>query len=229
LTFDVRVYGSVDSTQNEAARLACEGARHGTVVVAREQTGGRGRSGRRWESPPGNLYLSVILRPGVPPGRVPELGLLAGVAVAEAVEEAGGCRSGLKWPNDVIVRGAKISGILLENLQGTVILGIGINVRAVPEGVNYPAARLGPEIDPELVCACVLQRLEEWLGEWEQAGFAAIRRAWLERAHPVGTQLTITGPEELEGRFAGLDPSGALLLETAAGLRRIVAGGVALP
>lgn len=227
MTFDVRVYGSIDSTQDEAARLARAGARHGTVVVAREQTGGRGRSGRRWESPLGNVYLSAILRPGVPPARVPEIGFLAGIAVAEAIDEACGCRSALKWPNDVMVSGAKVSGILLENREATVILGIGINVRTMPEGVNYPAARLGPEIEPELVRASVLRRLNRWLGEWEQAGFAAVRQAWLERAHPVGTQLTITGPEVLEGRFAGLDPSGALLLETAAGLRRIVAGDVA--
>jgi BirA family transcriptional regulator, biotin operon repressor / biotin---[acetyl-CoA-carboxylase] ligase len=229
VTFDVRSYASVDSTQDEAARLARAGARYGTVVVAREQTGGRGRSGRRWESPPGNVYLSAILRPGVPPARVPEIGLLAGIAVAEAIDEACGCRSALKWPNDVLVSGAKVSGILLENREATVILGIGINVRTVPEGVNYPAAQLGPELEPELVRASVLRRLEWWLGEWGRAGFGAVRQAWLERAHPVGTPLTITTPEALEGRFAGLDPSGALLLETAAGLRRIVAGDVAVP
>jgi BirA family transcriptional regulator, biotin operon repressor / biotin---[acetyl-CoA-carboxylase] ligase len=134
----------------------------------------------------------------------------------------------LKWPNDVMVDGAKVAGIILENVYGAAILGIGINVCTVPEAVNYPVASLGSEVEPELVRACVLRRLERWLGEWEQAGFTAVRKAWLARAHPVGTRLTITGSEVLHGRFAGLDPSGALMLETAAGLRRIVAGNVAI-
>ena len=123
IAFDVRHYDSIGSTNDEAMRLAREGAVHGTVVHADEQTAGRGRLSRRWLSPPGNLYLSIVLRPDVPAARSAEIGLVAALAVADAVDALlpQQVRATLKWPNDVLVRDGKIAGILLEQADDTLI------------------------------------------------------------------------------------------------------------
>jgi len=226
--FDVRLYDSVGSTQDEAARLAAGNAPHGTVVAARQQTTGRGRHGRSWISPPGNVHLTVILRLGIPSTRAPEIGFLAALAVAETAETLQPHPTQLKWPNDVLLDGAKISGILVEQAATAVLLGMGINVQHAPEGVAYPVACLGLEVDPDQARALVLQHLGTWLSVWEAQGFEPVRQAWLQRAHPIGTTLLVSRPEPVEGRFAGLDPNGALLLDTLAGIRRFIAGDVAI-
>jgi BirA family transcriptional regulator, biotin operon repressor / biotin---[acetyl-CoA-carboxylase] ligase len=258
--FDVLLYGSVGSTNDEARRLARAGAAHGTVVAAREQTAGRGRIGRSWASPPGNLYLSVLLRLDMQPVRIAELAFVAALAVADMVD-AFGCRAELKWPNDVRVGGAKISGVLIEQSEGATVLGIGVNVLHCPEGTAYPITSLAlhapsPRPPPaggggeEGTGALVTQPLplREGLGEgssggpsvasaraallaalatrldtWLAHGFAPIRADWLARAHPIGTRLRADGAD---GTFAGLDEDGALLLDTPAGRRRIIAGDV---
>ena len=137
--FDVRHYDSIGSTNDEAVRLAQEGAPHGTVVHADEQTVGRGRLSRRWSSPPGNLYLSIILRLDLPAARNVEIGFIAALAVADAIETMlpRQERATLKWPNDVLVRDGKISGILAEQADDALILGIGVNVLEAPGGVSY--------------------------------------------------------------------------------------------
>jgi BirA family transcriptional regulator, biotin operon repressor / biotin---[acetyl-CoA-carboxylase] ligase len=234
--FTIRRYPSLGSTNDEARRLACAGARAGTVVTAGEQTTGRGRQGRVWTSPPGNLYASILLRPEVPTGRLGELGFLAGVAVAETV--AGllppGRQVALKWPNDVLVDGAKVAGLLVEQEGAAAILGIGVNVAHHPPDTPYPATALvaaGAPADAGTVLERLLAALGAGLALWETHGFAAIRTAWLARAHPPGTALRVrlggvTEWGSIEGRFAGLDPDGTLLLETNEGVVRVVAGEV---
>src|SRR5271165_702081 len=125
-------------------RLAREGAAHGTVVHADGQTAGRGRLSRRWLSPPGNLYLSIILRPDVPPARVAEIGFVAALAVADAVDALvpRHVRAALKWPNDVLVNDGKIAGILMEQADDTVILGIGLDVLQAPSGVSHKVSTI---------------------------------------------------------------------------------------
>ena len=137
--FEVRHYDSIGSTNDEAVRLANEGAAHGTVVHADQQTVGRGRLSRKWQSPPGNLYVSIILRLGLPPERTTEVSFISALAVADAIETMlpKQERTTLKWPNDVLVRDGKISGILLEQAGDALILGIGINVLQPPGGVSY--------------------------------------------------------------------------------------------
>ena len=230
--FEIRIHASLGSTNDEARRLAREGAAEGTVVTALEQTAGRGRHGRGWASPPGNLYLSLLLRPGLPPGRLGELAFLAGLAVAEtaaALLPAGRAVT-LKWPNDVLVDGAKTAGILIEQEGEAAILGIGLNLVHCPTDTPYPAATLaaaGAAADLGAARARLLDRLAAALACWRAEGFAPIRSAWLARAHPLGTALSVRLPEGVvAGRFAGLDPAGALLIETAAGLRRITSGEV---
>ncbi len=220
---------SVGSTNDEAARMAEAGAREGTVVWAREQTGGRGRRGRIWASPVGNLYSSTILRPDCPAARAAELGFVAALAVADMVPASRQVR--VKWPNDVMVDDGKVAGILPESSIGAdgkaehVVLGIGVNVSFAPElpEMRYRGACLGGTVEAALerLTASLARRL----GQWRRDGFAAVRAEWLTRAGPLGLEVDVKLGEELvRGRFAGMDDEGALLLDTAAGPRRIVAG-----
>ncbi len=230
--FEIRTYASLGSTNDEARRLAREGAAEGTVVTALEQTAGRGRHGRGWASPPGNLYLSLLLRPNLPPGRLGELAFLAGLAVAETVAALlpAGRAVTLKWPNDVLVDGAKTAGILIEQEAEAAVIGIGLNLAHCPADTPYPATTLaaaGAETGVAAARACLLDRLAAALVRWRGEGFAPIRSAWLARAHPLGAALSVRLPEgAITGRFAGLDPGGALLIETVDGPRRITSGEV---
>jgi len=242
IAFDVRLYDSLGSTQDEARRLAQAGAPHGTVVTAREQTTGRGRQGRSWTSPVGNVYLSILLRPELPPTRVAELGFVAALAVADVVDAFLPSGAMLKWPNDVLVGGAKISGILVEHAEDVAIVGIGVNVLHVPEGAPYPVTSLEPltrrvdarrplpqagEVDA--VRGVLLDAFARQFDAWTTNGFAQIRAEWLRRAHPSGTKLHVSSQVgAVEGRFAGIDDGGALLLDTTGGLRRLLAGDVSV-
>ncbi len=220
---------SVGSTNDEAARLADAGAPEGTVVWSRQQTGGRGRRGRQWASPPGNLYSSTILRPDCAAPRAAELGFVAALAVADIVPPGRPLR--VKWPNDVLVDGGKVAGILLESAIGQtgqvqhVVAGIGVNVGFAPQlpEMRYRGAALGGSVEAALekLTAALAARL----AEWRRDGFATVRAAWLAKAGPLGAEVDVKLGEQLvHGRFAGLDREGALLLETAAGPRKIVSG-----
>lgn len=220
---------SVGSTNDEAMHLAEAGAPEGTVVWSREQTGGRGRRGRHWASPIGNLYTSTILRPACSAPRAAELGFAAALAVADIVPVGREVR--LKWPNDVLVDGGKVAGILPESAIGQraeverVVMGIGINVGFAPQlaDMRYPGAALGGSVEEALekLTASLARRL----AQWRQEGFATIRAAWLAKAGPLGLEVDVKLGEELvRGRFAGMDREGALLLDTPAGPRKIVAG-----
>jgi BirA family biotin operon repressor/biotin-[acetyl-CoA-carboxylase] ligase len=220
---------SVGSTNDEAARLAETGAAEGTVVWSREQTGGRGRRGRHWASPIGNLYTSTILRPACSAPRAAELGFVAALAVADMVPAGRDVR--VKWPNDVLVDGGKIAGILLESAIGQtgqvqhVVAGIGVNVGFAPElpEMRYRGSALGGSVETALekLTAALAARLAEWRRE----GFATVRAAWLAKAGPLGAEVDVKlGDGLVRGRFAGLDREGALLLDTASGPRKIVSG-----
>lgn len=238
IAFDIRFYDSLGSTQDEARRLAHAGAPHGTVVTAYEQTAGRGRHGRYWVSPPGNVHLSILLRLDLPPSRVAELGFVAALAVADAADAYVPGRAALKWPNDVLVDGAKISGILIEHAEDAAIIGIGLNVLHVPERAPYPVTSLqalvhreGAEEDGEVDAAreVLLEALARRLDAWQSDGFARVRADWLRRAHPSGTRLHVsTQAGVIEGCFFGLADDGALLLDTAGGVRRLLVGDVSI-
>ena len=220
---------SVGSTNDEAARLAESGAPEGTVVWSREQTGGRGRRGRHWASPIGNLYTSTVLRPACQAARATELGFVAALAVADIVPAGRDVR--LKWPNDVLVDGGKVAGILPESAVGAggevehVVMGIGVNVGLAPRlaDMRYPGAALGGSVEETLekLSASLASRLVQWRSK----GFATVRAAWLAKAGPLGLEVDVRlGQELVRGRFAGVDREGALLLDTPAGPRKIVAG-----
>lgn len=230
--FQVLHYDTIDSTSDEVRRLAREGAAHGTVVHADEQKSGRGRLARAWYSPPGNLYLSALLRLDLPAARLAELSFVAAVAVAETVAGLLPARAEIvvKWPNDVLVEGGKIAGILLENVDGVTILGIGLNVLLAPTTAGYKTATIagcGGIATVDGARDLLLHELERLITHWLDQGFAPIRQAWLDRSYPLGTMLRVSvGGQVVEGAFVGLDQDGALLLDMAEGPRRIVVGDV---
>ena len=220
---------SVGSTNDEAIRLADTGAAEGTVVWAREQSGGRGRRGRNWASPVGNLYSSTVLRPGCMAQRAAELGFVAALAVGDLVPKDRTVR--LKWPNDVLVDGGKVAGILLESAIGQdgqvehVVAGIGVNVTFAPQlpEMRYPGAALGGPVEAAL--EGLTRALATRLAQWRRDGFETVRGEWLAKAGPLGAEVDVRLGEGLvRGRFAGLDREGALLLDTAEGPRKIVSG-----
>ena len=231
-----------DSTNDEAAALAAAGAPHGAVVVAAAQRRGRGRLGRSWYSPPGeSLYLSCLLRPQLTPAAVPPITLAAGVAVAEAVAALGlGPR--LKWPNDVLVGGRKLAGVLTEmTTRGgqvdTAVVGVGVNVNArsfPPELAGRAtslAIELGRSVDLIALRSELLAQLDIWLGRFLADGLTEVGPAWT-RWSGVGGQrvrVELGGGAAVEGRVRGITPDGALDLEDDRGHHvRIVAGEVVL-
>jgi BirA family biotin operon repressor/biotin-[acetyl-CoA-carboxylase] ligase len=230
---------SVASTNDEARRRAQAGAAHGTAIVAREQTAGRGRDGRAWISPPGNLYASFILRPGVTLADLPGLSLVAAVALGEALQPLmpPAARLGYKWPNDILIDGHKVAGILIESeaeRDGVcAVLGLGVNCRRHPGDTPFPASNLsavaGREIDPDAVLQGFTATLQSWLGRWERDGMAPVCAAWRARAEGIGEAIRVRLPHEtIEGRFADIDPAGVLIVATERGERRIAAGDVFL-
>ncbi|HJQ60156.1 MAG TPA: biotin--[acetyl-CoA-carboxylase] ligase [Vineibacter sp.] len=236
-------FDTIGSTNDEALRRAEAGAPEGTVITALRQEGGRGRRGRMWSSPPGNAYSSTIIRPSCPPDLAVQLGFVAALAVCDAA--AAGLPPArtlrLKWPNDVLADGCKISGILLESSAGGdgtvdhVVIGTGINVQSAPPAAvaNFPAAclrELGDGRDASAVLMAYLAALGHRLDQW-RAGFAATRADWLARAAWLGERVAVTqGQDRIAGRFAGLDDDGALLLQPDGGAqRRIVSGEVFRP
>lgn len=232
LQFDVRIYQRLGSTSDEIRRLAAEGASSGTVVCADEQTAGRGRYARRWFSPPGNLYLSLLLRPAVPAPRIAELGFVTALAVASTVNALlpKGVRPTLKWPNDVLVNGAKIAGILVEHIDDAVIVGIGINILHAPANASYAATTLvgcGGIASVDTARALLLKRLADQIDMWQTLGFAPIRHEWLTLGPTPGTTVQVTRDgQTMAGRFITLDEDGALLIETPQGRQRIITGEV---
>ena len=245
----LEIVDEIGST-SDALRRRAEAEAGEVALLARRQTGGRGRLGRRWETIEGNLHLSVLLRPG--PLRWPgHWSLLAGVALAETVApflpDVSGLR--LKWPNDLMLGEGKLAGILAEAGQGRspwLVIGFGVNLAGAPSDLGRPTSCLAAHTSPpapEAFAPLLLAALQSWRQRYGTEGFDPVRTAWLERAPPLGTKLTLTstptlnpGPlppagegddAPLEGRFAGLSDAGALLLDTPGGRRTIVAGELA--
>lgn len=238
----------VDSTNLEAKRLAEKGARDCTVVWAKRQTAGRGRRGREWVSVEGNLYFSILLRMPYPMETMSQLSFVAANAVADAVQVAAprGSFVNVKWPNDVLLEGKKIAGILLEGepnmktgMFDWLVLGIGVNVATHPvvEDGAYPATSLAAEgvtgdgLDVAAVLDTLAKRFLAGLVTWRNLGFGPIRRHWLARAKGVGGPVTVRLPNEtLEGVFGALDENGALILHLDGQPNRVItAGDVFIP
>ncbi len=232
-------FAEIDSTNDEAKRRAGEGAPQGTLVWARAQSAGRGRRGRSFVSPPGNLYMSILLRPDRPAASAAQLGFAAALALGDAMLPLLPRPEGLryKWPNDVLIDGRKVSGILLESQAAGagrldwLVVGIGVNLVSFPEQVDYPAISLAAagarSVTVEALLEAIAGRFQSWYERWREEGFAPLRAAWLARVQGLGEAIRVRlQGEEASGRFAGLDEDGALLLEDGMTQRRIGAGDV---
>ncbi|MEW5761880.1 MAG: biotin--[acetyl-CoA-carboxylase] ligase [Bacillota bacterium] len=233
-------YRKVGSTNDLARRLAARGAPEGTVVLAEEQTRGRGRRGRAWHSPRGGLWFSVVLRPDLPPARAPEATFVAAVAAVDALRAYPGVAAGIKWPNDLVAGGRKLGGILTETAGGergpALVVGIGINVnleeRALPPALRQTAtsvaALAGRPVDRERLLEEVLRFLEKWYRTWLAVGFGPVLAAWREREVCLGRPVrVVTAGEEWRGVALAVDDRGALLVERAPGVvERVLAGDV---
>ena len=236
--FELLRFDAVGSTSDEAKRLARAGVAEGLIVTAGEQTAGRGRRGRAWVSPSGNLYMSILLRPRCRVATAAQLGFVAALGLSAAMAElAPGIGFACKWPNDVMANNKKLAGILLEtemiagDVPDFVVIGIGVNLTTSPRDVTYPTTSLAEEgcadIAPLTALAAFVRHFAPWHECWRDAGFAAVREAWLTRATGFGEPIRVRLERDtLDGRFADLDADGALLLDLPGGTRRIAAGEI---
>jgi BirA family biotin operon repressor/biotin-[acetyl-CoA-carboxylase] ligase len=234
-------FSELDSTNNQASRLAAAGAPEGVVVLAEEQSAGRGRLGRHWVSPPGaNIYLSAILRPKLPPAHAPQVTLMAAVALSEAITAFSPVVPEIKWPNDILVSGKKLAGVLTEAVSDArkidfIIVGIGVNV-------NYSVEFMAPEIRARatslaLLAGHTVQReaflrrlihdLDRCYAILEEKGFAALAPLWDARFGLRGRAVRVEMTNgSVCGRALGIDAEGMLIVESGGEHRRIIAGDV---
>lgn len=238
--FRLRVHEALPSTSDLVTQLAEAGEPEGLAVLARRQTAGRGTQGRSWEGKAGNLHLSVLLRPADPLRQVPQWGLLAAVALSDATAEIvpAATAIALKWPNDLLLRGAKAAGILAEaagGLDGRIAwlcLGVGVNLAHAPEVPGRATACLADAgivpPPPEAFAHRFLAALDRRRAERAAEGFAPIRAAWLARGPVPGTTLAVRrGGTDMAGVFAGLAEDGSLLLAADGRVHAVASGEVA--
>jgi BirA family biotin operon repressor/biotin-[acetyl-CoA-carboxylase] ligase len=222
-------FDTIDSTNEEARRFAHAGDAGRLWVVADKQTAGRGRRGRAWISPTGNLHASVLMIDPCPPAVAAQLGFVAGVALARAARDLGATEIGLKWPNDLMSRGAKCAGILAEGVglggrRVACVVGIGVNCAHAPKGLGYETSCLtrvgGQALRPGELFEGLVQRFDEALAAWcAGQAFDRIRAAWLDDALGLGERITIqNGAGPREGVFEGIDEAGRLLMRCERGL-----------
>ncbi len=234
----IRTVAATGSTNADLLELARSGAEDGLWLRAIRQTAGRGRLGREWSSPEGNLYASTLvrLRPSDP--QPASLALVAAVALQETVSTflvAGICQGTtdasatlvLKWPNDLLLGDAKLSGILLERTGNAVVIGYGVNIAHhpdLPDRVTTDLAAHGVVVEPAMFLDILSDSFARWLGRWRTEGIAPVRDRWIDCAHPAGTVLTARLPDGngIDGLFVGLDADGALILRVASGERRVI-------
>lgn len=227
-------HDTIDSAVQEARRLALQGAEEGTLVWAKEQTAGRGRFGRPWVSPHGNLYCALVLRLEEPAAVAVQVNYVAAVSLAAAIAGLVSPMVELRyrWPNDILLYDAKVAGILLDaptrqlDYYDWLVLGVGVNVTSHPN-LDAPATSLHTDGFSQASATELLEDFSRyflsWINRWADEGFAPIRKAWMQRANGIGQPLALQlEAETLKGRFAELDDDGALVMELPdAGIRRI--------
>jgi len=227
---------AVGSTNDEARDLIAAGAAQGAVIWAESQTAGRGRHGRDWVSPPGNLYCSIIMRPKVEQSHLSEISFVAALAVRDAITAVlpRDVAVELKWPNDVLASGRKVAGILVEaerlpdEARTALIVGVGVNIVSAPREASYPATCISalaraPRVSRLL--SSLVAALDRRVELWTRNGFTAIRQEWMDHAYGVGGQ--VTSSTGISGTFTGLDETGAIIIAMTDGeQRRLVSGSV---
>jgi BirA family biotin operon repressor/biotin-[acetyl-CoA-carboxylase] ligase len=235
--YALKHFDEIDSTNEEARRVASAGGKGPLWIIADRQTSGRGRRGRVWESPPGNLAATLLIDPGRPAAECAQLSFVTAVAVADVLSAfAPHANIRVKWPNDVLAEGKKIAGILLESASSGsappqwLAIGIGINLKHFPPQTEFPAtslAVLGAEPPaPREALTALAASFAKWYETWRGRGFAPIREAWLARAAGLGARIVARlSNGEATGVFEGLDETGALILREGHGRTRAIAAG----
>jgi BirA family biotin operon repressor/biotin-[acetyl-CoA-carboxylase] ligase len=232
IAWRLELFDELGSTSDHCVAAAKSGAPEGLAVQALRQTAGRGSRGRAWQAPEGNLNLSVLLRPSRSASESGLFSLLTGVAVAEALEALGAPPTMLKWPNDILLNGEKLAGILIDAAPRDqkidwLVIGIGINLAqapSIPGRATTSLAVHGLQISPQAAAAAML----ESLSRWHDASGENIQKSWLAQGHKIGTSIEIQGATPRIGTFAGLSPSGELLLAANDRIERISTGDILL-
>ena len=235
-------FDSLDSTNEEAKRLAKGGGCHGAVIWARQQTQGRGRLGRSWVSSEGNLFVSVLLQPEKPLRDLAQLSFVTAVSAIEALEALlqGDNRLQCKWPNDILLNDKKIGGILLESFQAGestkpwVVIGVGINVDTYPPRTEFPATCLkdaGVElVSAKIILSRFIHHFIERYNEWNVKGFTSVRKKWSDLAWGLEQRLCARLPDKnIEGTCMGIDAQGSLILKLDNGKKHQVHAGDVFP
>ena len=234
--YDFRHFSEIDSTNEEARRLAQAGSSGPLWIIADRQTAGRGRQGREWVSQFGNLMATCLLTPDCDVPQMGQIGFVAGLALQSCVAEIAGIEAKLKWPNDVFLDGAKCSGILLETLgedsagRQRLAVGIGLNLKSFPSDTPYPAisvvAATGCEIEPSTALACLAHYFDRFYQLWQADGFAALREDWLAHAHGIDARVNVQLAEQtVNGILRSIDADGQLLVENEQGQTHIITAG----
>lgn len=239
---DLATFETIDSTMDEARRRVASGMSGPAWLAARQQTTGRGRQGRIWASPPGNLAATGVFPVNTAPAQAAQLSFVAALAVADVLHTlAPTATVGLKWPNDVLLNGRKSAGILLETLKTTptgltIAVGIGLNLLHHPPEAeaNWPPTSLlretGTEPDFDRTLVALAHAMDGWMSIHAREGFAPVRSAWRAKAIQIGGRIEVRLPNRtLTGRFNDLDADGALVLEGPNGTQRVAAGDVFFP
>lgn len=234
----IRYHAEIASTNTLGMELSAKGAPEGTVVIAEVQTGGKGRLGRHWVSPAGNLYFSVVLRPPVAPQQAPIITLMGAVAAASAIKKTTGISAGIKWPNDILIEGRKVCGLLTEMSAEVdrirhLVLGVGINcnmdLSALPEDVRRQATTVaeatGRMVDRTHLLSAVLAELDQGYREFLRDR-QRVLDAWKALNVTIGRAVSVSGAGEiLQGMAADIDSEGRLMLRLADGTMRTVTAG----
>jgi BirA family biotin operon repressor/biotin-[acetyl-CoA-carboxylase] ligase len=231
--YRLSAFGEIDSTNDEGLRRLHQGAGHGEVIWARTQNAGRGRRGGAWESPAGNLHASIVV--ALPQhGDIGQIAFVAALGVGTAIDgiAPSGADLRYKWPNDVLIDGSKVAGILIEadlpvGGAARAVVGIGVNLAQAPTLAGHPATSLcaagAAEVSPQAFLGPLCHGFEHWFQCWLAEGFRPVRAAWLARAAGIGAAIEARlARETLHGRFRGIDESGALVLAVAGGGRRVI-------
>lgn len=234
-------YKKVDSTNDVAYSLAEKGIKEGLVILADEQVSGKGRLGRSWSSPPkGGIYMSCVLRPDIIPAEIPRITLLAAVAVAKAIREFSGLMPEIKWPNDILINGKKVCGILTEmkadqDAVNFIVVGIGVNVNTPPDELPKIATSLREELSLTgrhdnlsrvLLARKMLERLDDEYASLKKSGFSPIIDEWKELSNIIGSRVkVITHNRTLEGQAHDIDQDGSLVVRCARGQMEKVSSG----
>ena len=236
--YHLLAFDELDSTNEEAKRLARAGGCHGAVIWAKKQSEGKGRQGRNWVSAEGNLFVSVLLKPEKPLAELAQLSFVAAISTIEAIAPLISDASKLqtKWPNDILLNDKKIGGILLESFriekseQQWVVVGVGVNVDSCPPRTEFPATCLkdaGVElVSAKIILSRFIHHFIERYDEWNSKGFAGIRKNWLAHAWGLNQKLVARLPDtNIEGVFHGIDARGGLILTLENGEKQTINAG----